>query len=95
MSNMPLTKLISAKKRICPSDNWSSWENMRRQPIGDKNGNRPSKMRTSPKASQKVSLSSTYFFPPTAEPPPRKTLKNSDDAGSSTITSLLFAKLAL
>ena len=43
-------------------------------------------------ASQKASLSTPYFL---GAAPPRKTLKNSELEGSSTITSLLFAKLAL
>ncbi len=86
-----------AKKRICPSLSCSSCAKVRRQAAGDRNGNRPSTTSTKASASQMVSLSKVYFFDeaPPAEPPLRKTLKNSDPAGSSTMTSLLFAKEAL
>ena len=96
ISNKPLEMLAAAKKRICPSVICSNWANMRRQAAGDANGKRPSRMSTRASASQRESLSKTYFLPvPTVEPPLRNTLKNSDEAGSSTITSLLLAKLAL
>jgi hypothetical protein len=96
ISSKPLEMLARAKNRICPSLNCKSWANMRRQASGDKKGKRPSITSTRASAIQTVSLLKRYFFAgPTVEPPLRKTLKNSDEAGSSTITSLLLAKLAL
>lgn len=70
---------------------------MRRQSAGDTKGNKPSITRTSANASQSVSLSKPYFLAGAAPPgaPPRIALKNSDDAGSSTITSPFLEKLAL
>jgi len=67
---------------------------MRRQPPGEMNGKRPSITRTRAIASQKASLSTPSYFLGAA-PWPRKTLKNSELLGSSTITSFLLAKLAL
>jgi hypothetical protein len=73
---------------------------MRRHPVGDNPGNSPSITRTKASASQKVSSLKTYFFgvaaAGTAGPTlPRNTLKNSEDDGSTTITSLFFPRLAL
>ncbi len=86
--------LATPKNRICPSLSCSSWVNMRRQPDGEANGNRPSITSTSPSAIQNTSLPTAYFLPPAA-PPLRMTLKNSLEEGSRTMTSLLLAKLAL
>ncbi len=86
------------KKRTCPSCNRSICWNMRRQPEGERNGNRPSMTSTRASASQNVSLSKTYFFGAgdgAARLPPRRALKNSDDEGSSTIKSLFLLKLDL
>ena len=91
----------SPKNLICPSCSCSSWPNMRRQPPGEMNGTSPSMTSTRANASQKVSLLKAapgYLRAGAGAaplPPPRKALKNSDDAGSTTITSLFFAKLAL
>ena len=92
----PHSMLNNAKKRICPSLSVSSWVNIFRHPSGEANGNSPSITNTSAIASQMVSLLKIYFFAfPTGATPPRKTLKNSEDDGSSTMTSLLLLKLAL
>ena len=92
----PPRMLNRAKKRICPSLSVSSWENIRRHPSGDANGNTPSMTSTKAIASQMVSLLKAYFLEvPAGAMPPRNTLKNSEDEGSSTITSLLLLKLAL
>ena len=87
------------KNRNCPSFRSNIWVNMRRQPEGESIGNRPSNTSTRPSASQKTSSPKVYFVgfgeagkAPTA---PRKTLKNSEDAGSTTMTSLFLPKLAL
>jgi len=93
--------LAMATARICPSVSCSSCANMRRQPAGEAKGNSPSITSTKAIAIHRESLSMrwpAYFLagallPPV--PPLRKTLKNSLLAGSSTITSLLLAKLAL
>ena len=96
MSNKPPNMLNMAKNRIWPSENCSSCVKVRRQPAGEIKGNNPSITSTMAVANQNVSLFKVYFFPGPAAPPPlRKTLKNSDEAGSSTITSLLLLKLAL
>jgi hypothetical protein len=92
--------LPMAKKRIWPSFNCNAWLHMRRHALGESSGKSPSITSTKASASQNVSLLKTYFLAyflagATAEPPPRNTLKNSDDAGSSTMTSLLLLKLAL
>ncbi len=90
--------LARAKERIWPSLSCNNWANILRQPSGETKGNKPSITSTSPKASQSVSLSKIYFFAAGAAapgPPLRNTLKNSDDEGSSTITSLLLANDAL
>ena len=85
------------KKRSCPSCNRNTWANMRRQPAGDSMGKIPSMTRTRARASQKVSPSKVYFLPGggVAVALPRKTLKNSEDDGSTTITSVFLPKLAL
>ena len=76
---------------------------MRRHPVGDNTGNSPSITRTRANASQNVSSLKVHFFG-VAEPGsagtagpalPRKTLKNSDEDGSTTITSLFLPRLAL
>lgn len=88
--------LRSPKKRIWPSRSASSCVNMRRHPSGEANGNRPSMTSTSASASQIVSLLKAYFLGvAVGAEPPRNTLKNSEELGSSTITSLLPLKLAL
>lgn len=88
--------LNKPKNRIWPSLSCRIWLNIRRQPVGEKNGNRPSITRTRASASQRSALSTVYFFAAAAGAPwPRNTLKNSDEDGSSTITSLFLAKLAL
>ena len=87
------------KKRSCPSLSCSTCVNMRRQPPGDKNGNRPSNTRTRASASQMVSLAKRYFLAGLVAGAgaalPRMALKNSDEDGSSTMTSLFLLKLAL
>ena len=89
--------LASPKKRTWPSCNCRICWNMRRQPAGDTKGNSPSITSTSASASQSVSLSKPYFLPDAGAgtAPPRMALKNSDEAGSSTMTSLFFEKLDL
>lgn len=69
--------------------------NMRRQRPGESNGSSPSITSTRASAVQKVSLSKTYFFAGTGALLPRKILKNSDEDGSSTITSFFLLKLDL
>ena len=77
------------------------WANVRFQPFGDKKGIKPSMINTKASAAHKVSLVKklleNHFLPAAAaaEPPPRMALKNSDELGSSTITSLFLLKLAL
>ena len=84
------------KKRTWPSCNCKICWNMRRQPDGDRNGNRPSITSNMASASQNVSLSKPYFFAACVGAPAlRSALKNSDDEGSSTIKSLFLLKLAL
>ena len=84
------------KKRICPSRYFSNCANILRHPAGDTKGNKPSMTNTKAMANQKVSLFTHYFLVLVAGAmPPRNTLKNSEDEGSRTITSLLLAKLAL
>ena len=93
--------LNNPKKRICPSCNCSTCWNIRRQAPGEMNGISPSMTSTRAQAVQKVSLSNArvpgYFFAGAARslPPPRKALKNSEDDGSTTSTSLFLLKLAL
>ena len=85
------------KKRSCPSFSARICANIRRQPAGDKNGKKPSITRTRATANQKVSPSKIYFLAGAAAGAtlPRKTLKNSEDEGSSTMTSPFLLKLAL
>ncbi len=88
--------LINAKNRIWPSPNSNNCANMRFQPPGDTKGKIPSITKTRAMASQIVSLLKAYFLAGVAgATPPRNTLKNSEDAGSNTMTSLLLLKLAL
>lgn len=86
------------KKRICPSCNCSSCRNIRFHPDGETKGNSPSRISTSANASQNVSpLSKGHFFVAEAAggTTPRIALKNSDDAGSSTMMSPFLLRLAL
>lgn len=94
ISSKPTNMLVIPKKRICPSVSCSNCANMRRHPAGEAKGNRPSMTSTKAIASQIVLLSKAYFLE-TASPPPRNTLKNSDEDGSTTMTSFLPLKLAL
>lgn len=87
--------LARPKKRIWPSCSCRICWNMRRHPPGDTKGKTPSITSTSAKASQNMSLSKPYFLAGAAAEPPRMALKKSDDAGSSTMTSLFFEKLDL
>ena len=91
--------LHSPKKRSCPSCSASSFWKVWRQPPGERKGNRPSSTSTRASAAQKVSLSKPggpYFLPGAdVAPDPRNALKNSDPAGSTTITSPFLLKLAL
>gem|GEM_PF-2674354 len=92
----PPKMLKSAKKRICPSPSSSNCANILRHPAGETKGNRPSMTSTRAMASQIVSPLKIYFLGVAAGlVPPRNTLKNSDEDGSRTMTSLLLAKLAL
>lgn len=92
----PPKMLNKAKKRICPSFNTSNCVNILRHPAGDTKGNRPSMTSTRAIANQIVSLLKAYFLEvPAGAIPPRNTLKNSEDDGSSTITSFLLVKVAL
>ena len=94
----PVRMLQSPKKRIWPSCNSSSCANMRFQPPGDTKGKIPSKISTSDSASQNVSLmSKSYFLVAGAAGVvlPRMALKNSEDAGSSTMMSPFLLRLPL
>ena len=96
INNKPIKMLAKPKKRIWPSLSAKSWVNMRRQPVGERKGKSPSTTNTKASATHKVSALKVYFLAaPAPLPPLRKTLKNSDDEGSSTIMSLLLAKLDL
>ena len=96
INNKPNKMLAKPKKRIWPSLSCKSWVNMRRHPVGDRKGKSPSTTNTRASATHRVSALKGYFLAAAAPLPPlRNTLKNSDDEGSSTITSLLFAKLDL
>ncbi len=87
---------MSAKNRIWPSLSNNSCANMRFHPPGDTKGKIPSITSTRAMASQMESLLKAYFLGGVAgAAPPLKALKKSDDAGSSTMTSLLLLKLAL
>jgi len=88
------------KKRSCPSCRASSRWKVRRQPPGDTNGKMPSSTSTRASADQKISLSKPgrpYFFAGAAGAAtlPRKALKNSEPAGSITITSPFLLKVDL
>jgi hypothetical protein len=88
------------KNRSCPSCSASSRWKVLRQPPGEMNGKRPSSTSTRASADQKMSLSKPggpYFFAGAAAAPelPRKALKNSEPAGSTTSTSPFLLKLAL
>ena len=84
------------KKRSCPSCSSSTRAKVRRQPPGETKGKRPSNTSTRASAIQRVSLSKAYFFAGAAPAPlPRKALKNSELAGSTTITSPFLLKVAL
>jgi hypothetical protein len=92
--------LTRPKKRSWPSCSANSRWKVRRHPPGDRNGKRPSNTSTRAIAAQKVSLSKTYFLAgagvaPAPDPPPRSALKNSEPAGSSTITSPRLLNVAL
>ena len=88
--------LHKPKNRTWPSCNCNICWNMRRQPAGDRNGNRPSMTSTNASASQNVLPSKPYFFGAgRGAVLPRIALKNSEDDGSSTIKSLFLVKLAL
>ncbi len=101
-SDNPATMLHSAKNLICPSLNAWTCAKTRRHTSGEANGSRPSRISAKPspkpRACQSVSLSKLYFFAAVAAAlplMPRNTLKNSDDDGSTTITSPFLLKLAL
>jgi len=86
------------KKRTWPSCSSSNCANMRFQSAGDAKGKSPSSISTSASASQNVSLmSKSYFFVAGAAGAvaPRMALKNSDDAGSSTMMSPFLLRLPL
>ena len=88
--------LHSPKNRTCPSFICWICAITLRQPEGDRKGNSPSMIKASPRASQNVPLSKPYFFAGTAgKLLPRNTLKNSLDAGSTTMTSDFLLKLDL
>ena len=86
------------KNRICPSLISSKDANMRRQPAGEANGNRPSRTSTNARASHRVSdikrVLPRRHLPDEETLLLRKALKKSEE-GSTTITSLLLAKLDL
>ncbi len=92
--------LHSPKKRSWPSCSASSFWNVRRQPPGEMKGKRPSSTSTRASADQKMSLSkpvALYFLPGAAAGAalPRKALKKSEPAGSTTITSPFLLKVDL
>ena len=88
--------LHKPKKRSWPLRSSITLAKVRRQPPGERKGKRPSNTSTRPSAIQKVSLSKAYFFAGAAVAPlPRNALKNSELAGSSTITSAFLLKVAL
>ena len=92
--------LHSPKNLICPSFSACTCANTRRHITGEANGSRPSRISAkpspNPRASHSVSLSKLYFFAGVAGAAlPRNTLKNSDEEGSTTITSPFLLKLAL
>ena len=95
--NSPNITLHSPKNRTWPSLKRIIWAKVRFQPLGDKKGIKPSITKTKANAAHKVSLLKIYFLAaaPAAEPLPRMALKNSEELGSSTNTSLFLLKLAL
>ena len=100
ISATPAIKLHSPKKRSCPSLSWSTCKKVLRHVAGDTKGMKPSTINTSAIASQNVELSkpqSAYFLTlaGAAGTDPRSALKNSELAGSTTMTSLFFEKLTL
>ncbi len=91
----PASMLQRPKKRNWPSSSCNACCIMRRQPPGDRKGNKPSSTSTRASAVQMLPASKDYFFAAGAcGPAPRMTLKNSEVDGSSTITSPLRWKLA-
>ena len=96
INNKPTKMLAKPKKRIWPLLSCKSCVNMRRHPVGERKGKSPSTTSTRASATHRVSAFKAYFLAaPAPLPPLRNTLKNSEDEGSNTITSLLFAKLDL
>ena len=93
----PSKTLQRPKKRTCPSLSRIICANVRFQPLGDKKGIKPSMTKTKASAAHNVSLLKIYFLTaaPAADPLPRMALKNSEELGSSTKTSLFLLKLAL
>ena len=82
------------KKRICPSSSRSICSKSPRHRRGDNMGINPSRMSIRPNAIRRVSIK-VYFLGADPVPELRMPLKNSELAGSRTITSLLLAKLVL
>ena len=81
--------------RICVS-----FSKLLRQPSGDAKGSSPSITNTSAKALQKTcalngGCRNQRLAGAVLVPEPRKARKNSDDAGSTTSTSLFLLKLCL
>lgn len=85
------------KKRSWPSLSCISWLKPRRQPPGDRKGRMPSMTSTSAIALQKASALTRVQRRGAAVllPELRSAWKKSDDDGSTTSTSLFFAKLCL
>jgi len=88
----PSSTLHRPKKRSCPSRRSSSFWNVLRQPPGASSGSSPSSTSARASAAQKVSLPKADYFLPGAGAAgwpvlPRKARKNSEPAGSTTITS--------
>lgn len=80
--------------RICPSSNKRICWKIFRQLLGANKGKRPSRISMKPNANKRV-CNKAYFREVEPAPELRMALKNSELLGSSTITSLLLAKLAL
>ena len=89
--------LTRPKKRIWPSCMDSRRSKVRRQPLGEKNGNRPSNTSIRAIAAHSRLLSKRYFRAAGAAGAalPRKALKKSLEAGSTTSTSPFLLKLDL
>jgi hypothetical protein len=90
--------LARPKKRIWPSCMESRRSKVRRQPLGERKGNKPSNTSIRARAAQSRSSSKAYFRVAAAGAGatlPRKDLKNSEAEGSSTTTSLFLLKLDL